>query len=100
MFETDIGRERSNEVVSRKLALIWFGAWAAIALAGSVGRYWRWGLLNPWKLAGPVLIFVLSMYWFVGVLRHGPPRQKAFGWRMMVFLILGNVPTWISMFRM
>jgi hypothetical protein len=99
MFETDIGR-RSNEVVPRKRALIFLGAITAIALVGSVGRYWRWGLLNPWKLAGPVLMFVLSMYWFVDVLRHGPPRQKALGWRMVVLLILGYAPTWISMFRM
>jgi hypothetical protein len=96
MFETDIGRKRSDEVVSRKWALIWFGVWAAITLVGSVGRYWRWGLLNPWKLAAPALIFVLSMYWFVDVLRHGPPRQRAFSWRVILFLALLNAPDWIS----
>jgi UDP-N-acetylmuramyl pentapeptide phosphotransferase/UDP-N-acetylglucosamine-1-phosphate transferase len=100
MFETDVGNEQLNEVVSRKYALGMHGGWAFIAVVGSIGRYWRWGLFNPWMLAGPILIFVFSLYWFVDVLRNGPPRKKAFSQRLTVLLLILVIWTGIRMFRM
>jgi hypothetical protein len=100
MFETDIGREKSNEVVSRKWALYLFGAMALVYLCLCAAIYWRQRLTVPWKLADSFVVFALSLYWFMDVLRHGTLGQKAFGWRMMVLAILPNIPFWISMFRM
>jgi hypothetical protein len=100
MFETDIGREKSNEVVSRKWALIGFGAWALIGLVGGIAFYLRWRLAAPWYLADMAAIFAFSLYWFVDALRHGPPRQKALTLRILALILLGNAPTWLRMFRM
>jgi hypothetical protein len=100
MFETDIGRERTNEVVSRKWALVAFGLMALMGLLAGVAGYWRRGLTIPWMLADMAVILILSLYWFVDVLRHGPPHKRALSWRMWALMILATIPNWIRMFRM
>jgi hypothetical protein len=99
MFETGIGREKWNEPVSLTFALFFFGICALAGLTGGCRIYWRRGLTDPWMLADMAVIFALSVYWIVNVLRNGPFQGRAFGWRMMALMLLEIVPFLVHEFH-
>jgi hypothetical protein len=86
----------ADEHVTRRWALSLYGWYGFIGLFGVAVGLWKYGVSQPIHIAASAAAFLLSLVWLRTTLKSGPPTRRGFSLRLVILMLLGVGPSYIS----